>query len=236
MTAPTMPRILAVVAICTAAIGWSSVGAVAAADGPGFSDPTWIDNPYLPLSKFHRCTLRGHEGAQRLRIKRTVLDRTRTFVVDGSPIEAMVVKDRVHADGELIESTHDFFAQSDVGDVHYLGERVSQIRDRRVVGHSGGWLFGRDTQHIGVLMPAHPGRGHRWLSENAPPITVEHDRVVARLGRVEVGGRTYDHVVKVREFALPDKEVEYKLYARGVGVIAELPPEGEVDLVGCTRA
>lgn len=236
MTARTMPRILAVVAICTAAIGWSSVGAVAAADGPGFSDPTRIDNPYLPLSKFHRCTLRGHEGDQRLRIKRTVLDRTRTFVVDGSPIEAMVVKDRVHADGELIESTHDFFAQSDVGDVHYLGERVDNLRNGHVVDHHGSWIYGRDTNQLGVLMPARPHPGRHWLSEDAAPITVEHDRVVARLGRVEVGGRTYDHVVKVREFALPDKEVEYKLYARGVGVIAELPPEGEVDLVGCTRA
>lgn len=221
---------LAALAICVVA-----VPATALADGPAFSHPTRIDNPYLPLSRFASCTLKGHEGNKRLVIKRKVLDRTRTFVVDGASVEAMVVKDRVHADGELIESTRDFFAQSDQGDVHYLGERVDNIRHGRVVDHRGSWIYGRDTNELGVLMPTRPHLGRHWLSEDAAPITVEHDRVVDRLGRVEVGGRSYGHVIKVREYALPDKEVEYKLYAPGVGVIAELPPEGETDLVGCVR-
>lgn len=231
MNRNTTTRIAAVIAACAVA-----APAAALADGPTFSDPTRIDNPYLPLSKFDRCTLKGHEDGERLLIKRTVLDRTRTFVVDGSPVDAMVVKDRVHADGDLVESTHDFFAQSDDGDVRYLGERVDNIRNGRVVDHHGSWLYGRDTNRLGVLMAANPHPGRHWLSEDAAPITVEHDRVVDRLGRVEAGGRTYRHVIKVREFALPDREVEYKLYARGVGVIAELPPEGETDLVGCMRA
>jgi hypothetical protein len=198
---------------------------LAAPASAAFSDPTRIDNPYLPLGKFHRCTYKGEEDGARIRIRRTVLDRTKPFVVDGAAVEAMVVKDRVREDGELVEDTRDFFAQDDRGAVRYFGERVDNIRDGRVVDHGGSWLFGRDTSHIGVLMPAHPGRGHRWLSENAPPITVEHDRVVAKRG-----GQ-----VTVREFALPDREVEHKIYERGVGVVAELPPEGEVDLVGCDR-
>jgi hypothetical protein len=199
---------------------------LAAPASAAFSDPTRIDNPYLPLSKFHRCTYKGEEDGARIRIRRTVLDRTKTFVVDGAPVETMVVKDRVREDGELIENTRDFFAQDDRGAVRYFGERVDDIRDGRVVGHGGSWLVGRDTDHIGVLMPAHPGAGHRWLSENAPPITVEHDRVVAKRGRR----------ITVREFALPDREVEHKIYERGVGVVAELPPEGEVDLLGCDAA
>ena len=120
--------------------------------------------------------------------------------------------------------------------VSYLGERVDNIHNGCVVDHGGSWLFGRDTDQIGVLMPAHPGRGHRWQSEAAPPAAVEFDRVVGRLDNVEVHGRTYDRVVKVREFALPDREVEHKLYAKGVGVIQELPPDGDVGLVGCERA
>jgi hypothetical protein len=200
-----------------------------------FSDPTRIDNPYLPLAKVHRCTYAGHEDGARLRVRRTVLDRIRTFIVDGAAVEAMVVKDRVHEDGELVEDTRDFFAQDDRGAVRYLGERVDNVRNGRVVDHHGSWLFGRDTEKAGVLMPAHPGRGHRWQSEAAPPVAVEFDRVVGRLDRVEVHGRIYRDVVDVREFALPDREVEHKLYARGVGVIEELPPEGDVGLVGCER-
>jgi hypothetical protein len=199
---------------------------LAAPASAAFSDPTRIDNPYLPLSKFHRCTYAGEEDGARIRIRRTVLERTKEFVVDGAAVEAMIVKDRVREDGKLIEDTRDFFAQDDRGAVRYFGERVDNIRNGRVVDHGGSWLFGLDTDEIGVLMPAHPGRGHRWLSENAPPITVEHDRVVAKQGRR----------ITVREFALPDREVEHKIYERGVGVVAELPPEGDVGLVGCSKS
>jgi hypothetical protein len=208
----------------------------AAAAPATFSDPTSIDNPYLPMSQFRRCTLRGAEDGQRMRIERTVLDRTRTFVVDGVPVETMIVKDRVHADGKLIEDTHDFFAQDDSGAVRYFGERVDNIRDGHVVNHNSSWLFGRDTHKAGVLMGADPHVGSHWRSEIALPITLEHDRVVAAPRSVEAGGRSYRHVIEVREYALPDHEVEHKLYARGIGVIDELPPHGDVALVGCTRA
>jgi hypothetical protein len=201
-----------------------------------FSAPTSIDNPYLPLSSFHRCTLRGEEDSERMRIERTVLDRTRTFVVHGLPVETMIVKDRVHASGRLIESTHDFFAQDDAGAVHYFGERVDNVRADRSVNHHGSWLFGRDTDKLGTLMAADPHVGSHWRSEIALPITLEHDRVVAAPRSVEAGGRTYRHAIRVREFALPDREVEYKLYAKGVGVVDELPPHGDVALTGCTRA
>jgi hypothetical protein len=233
----TSPRALAALTACVAAIAGPATAASADDDEtPSFSAPTTIDNPYLPLSKFSRCTLKGHEGNQKLRIKRTVLDRTRTFDVEGVPVEALVVKDRVWANGKLIERTIDFFAQDDAGTVHYLGENVDNIRDGQVANHHGGWLYGRDTHKLGVLMPAVTHVGVHWLSEDAPPITVEHDRLVGEIPSVEVRGHTYDKAIKVREFALPDREVEYKVYAKGVGVVDELPPEGDVGLVGCAKA
>lgn len=225
--------------VLSAAVVWMALGASSAAaedSPPRFSEPTAINNDYLPLSSFHRCTLRGEEDGERLRVKRTVLDRTRTFLVDGVPVETMVVKDRVHADGKLIEDTRDFFAQDDDGGVHYFGERVDNVRDGRIVNHHGTWLYGRDTQQLGVLMPADPHVGSHWMSEAAPPDAIEYDRVVARLRRAEAGGRAYRNVIRVREFSQPDREVEFKLYARGVGVVAELPPDGEVELAGCTPA
>ena len=235
MRSNLMRAALSMAVLCLATLG-ASGAASAEPESPRFSNPTTIDNPYLPLSRFHHCTLRGEEDGMRLRIERTVLDRTRTFIVDGVAVEAMVVKDRVHADGELIEDTRDFFAQDDDGAVRYLGERVDNIRDGRVVNHHGTWIYGRDTDEIGVLMAANAHVGSHWMSEAAPPDAVEFDRVVAELRRAEVGGRTYRNVIRVREFALPDREVEYKLYAKGIGVVAELPPDGEVVLDGCTRA
>ena len=143
-------------------------GASADDEAPAFSDPTTIDNPYLPLSKFSRCTLRGEEDGSRQRIVRKVLDRTRTFVVDGVAVETLVVKDRVKEEGKLIEDTRDFFAQDDQGNVRYFGEAVDNIRNGHVVDHHGSWLFGRDTQVIGVLMHADPHVGRHWKSEDAP--------------------------------------------------------------------
>jgi len=226
--------------IAALAISVGAIAVVAAPAGardseePTFSDPTQIDNPYLPIGKFHRCVYRGEEDGERQVIKRTLLDRTRTFVVDGVPVDVAIVKDRVKADGKLVEDTRDFFAQDDKGAVRYFGELVDDIENGHVAGHGGSWLYGRDTNKIGVLMAPRPHVGRHWMSEDAPPITVEHDRVVDRLGKYEVQGRTYRHAIKVREYALPDKEVEFKIYAKGVGVIDEVPPEGEVGLVGCS--
>jgi hypothetical protein len=226
-------KMLAAAGACAAAV---SAGPAAGAEPElRFSEPTRIDNPYLPISKFHRCTLRGMEDGERLVVRRTLLDRTKTFIVDGVAVEAVVVKDRVKADGELIEDTRDFFAQDDSGAVRYFGERVDNIDNGRVVDHHGSWLYGRDTDRLGTLMPGRVHVGVHWMSEDSPPDAVEFDRVVAELRQAEARGRSYDEVIRVREYALPDKEVEFKLYAKGVGVIDELPSDGEVGLAGCSR-
>jgi hypothetical protein len=85
-----------------------------------------------------------------------------------------------------------------------------------------------------VAMPAGPRVGDRWRFEDVPGITVESDRVVSKLSRVRVRGKTYRDVIRVRERLHPQKEIEYKLYARGTGLIREVPPDGQVDLVGCS--
>jgi hypothetical protein len=84
-------------------------------------------------------------------------------------------------------------------------------------------------------MPARPRVGTRWRLEDVPGITVESDEVVARIPRARVRGRTYVDLIRVREFLEPERKVEYKLYARGVGVVRELPGDGRVELVGCER-
>jgi hypothetical protein len=198
-----------------------------------FSDPTAIDNRYLPLSKFERCELRGRDEGERLRVVRTLLDRTREFRHAGRRVRAAVVEDREFANGKLVERTFDYFAQDDGGTVYYLGEHVDHYENGKVVGHDGSWLYGRDTEHMGVAMPARPRVGSRWRNENVPGITVERDEAVAILDEVAVRGKTYRDVLKVRERA--DGETEFKLYAPGVGNISERPPDGRVGLVGCRR-
>ena len=198
-----------------------------------FSEPRDIDNRYLPLAKFARCEFRGSEDGSRIRVVRRLLDRTREFKHRGRTVRAAVIEDREFEDGELIERTLDYFAQSDGGTVHYLGEHVDNYENGKVVNHDGTWLYGKHTQTLGVAMPARPRVGDRWRNEDVPGITVERDRAVAILRRVTVRGRTYRDVLRVRERA--GGETEYKLYAPGVGNIRERPPEGHLELVRCTR-
>jgi hypothetical protein len=224
-----MRRTALLIGLMLAALG---IGATASADPPLFSHSRQIDNPYLPLSKYERCELRGREDGARSRVVRRLLDRSKAFRVGAQTVRAAVIEDRAFEDGELVERTLDYFAQGDSGIVYYLGEDVDNYENGKVVDHEGSWLYGPDTSTLGVAMPAHPRVGSSWRFEDVPGITTESDRVVDRLARVPVRGKIYRHVIRVREHSTPD-EVEHKLYARGVGVIRERPPDGRVDLVGC---
>jgi hypothetical protein len=200
----------------------------------GFSDPRTIDNPYLPLSKYTRCELRGRadDGTRERNVVRR-LRRSRAFTVNGQRVPTVVMDDRAFEDGELVERTFDYFAQSDDGTVHYFGEHVDNLRRGRIVDHHGSWLFGRDTRVLGVAMPPRPTLGMQWRLEDVPRITVESDRVEELGLRARAAGRLHHDVIRVQEFTQPEGEVEYKLYAPGVGVITEYAPEGRSVLKRC---
>jgi hypothetical protein len=134
-----------------------------------FSDPGNIDNPYLPLTKVKRCELRGEasDGTKERSVK-TVKPFTKRFEVDGKRVEAVVIEDRAYEGGELVESTLDYFAQDDDGTVYYLGEDVTNVKDGEVVDNAGTWLYGRDTDRLGVAMPADPETGDRYRFEDVP--------------------------------------------------------------------
>ena len=202
---------------------------------PSFSAPTTIDNPYLPLSKYRSCELRGRQDdGTRERNTLTRLRRTRAFTVGDQRVRTVIIRDRAYEDGRLVEDTRDYFAQADDGTVHYFGEHVDNIRRGRVVDHHGSWLYGRDTDVLGVIMPASPQLGDQWRSEDVPRITIESDRLEETGLRARAGGRLHTGVIRVSEFTQPEGEVEYKLYAPGVGVILEYPSDGRIALRGCS--
>jgi hypothetical protein len=194
-----------------------------------FSDPATIDNPYLPLTAKRRCVLRGRGE----RTVRTALRRTRRFTIAGAAIDAAVIRDDAYEDGELVERTHDYFAQADDGTVYYLGEHVDNLRDGKVVNHRGTWLYGRDTDVPGVAMPARPQVGDQYRFEDVPGVTTESNRVEETALRVGIRGVVYTDAIRIQEFIQPEGEVEYKVYAPGVGLVVEYPPDGRIALVGC---
>lgn len=207
----------------------------AAATPPTFSDPGRIDNRYLPLTNFKTCVMRGETvDGEKEKSVRTVLKRTKTFTVGGQQVRAAVIRDDAYEGGELVESTLDYFGQADDGTVYYFGEQVKNLKNGKVVNTNGTWLYGKDTDRLGVAMPPEPQLGQQWHLEDVPGLTTESNRVEETGLRTKVrkrGVRT--DVIRVQEFIQPEGETEYKLYASGIGLVAEYPPDGTSFFAGC---
>lgn len=178
--------------------------------------------------------LRGRaEDGTRERSVKTILRRKKTFTFEGQQVRTVVLRDNAYEDGELVESTFDYFAQSDEGTVYYFGEQVKNLRNGRVVNTDGTWLYGRDTNRLGVAMPDEPQLGQQWNFEDVPGLTTESNRVEETDLRTKVGKRVRTDVIRVQEFIQPEGAVEYKLYASGIGTVAEYPPGARTVFAGC---
>jgi hypothetical protein len=152
-------------------------------------------------------------------------------------VRALVVEDRAFNDGVLHEVALDYYAQADDGTVYYLGEDVD-IYDKtgtRVVSHEGAFLYGRETDTLGVAMPADPQVGERYVFERIPGQGSESNRVLATDARLRVPAGRFRGVLKVRADHLPDREREFKWYVRGRGLAKEQGPTGGVELTALTR-
>jgi hypothetical protein len=196
----------------------NSVG-TAPAPVPKFSHPRAIANVYLPLGSLKQDMLQSKSE----RVERTARPEVhKIFQLGGQAVEALAVEDREYdSAGHLTEATLDYFAQADDGTVYYLGEDVNTYKDGRITGHAGGWLLGKETKTPGVLLPAHPKVGDRFQSENVPGITREDDEVVSTSETLTVPAGMFPHCLKIQERA-DDGATEFKFYAPGVGVIAEM--------------
>ena len=222
--------VIAGVSIAAASAG----GSAQPGSGPTFSEPRTIDNPYLPITTRKRCEHRGedHDGT-RTRSVQTVLERTKRFQVNGQAVDAVVVRDKAYADGKLVEIAFDYFAQADDGTVYYLGEHVKNYKNGKLVNTDGTWLLGKHTDVPGVAMPANPKLGDQFRFEDVPGVTAESNRVEEVGMRAKAARRLHTGVIRIQEFIQPEGEVEYKLYAPGVGKIIEYPPDGRAELRAC---
>jgi len=208
--------------------------AVKALKGVKFSHPRDINNPYLPMGTLKADTLEGKEGAKKIRIERIAKpDVRKTFKIGGQTVEALAVEDREYENGELAEVAMDYFAQSDDGTVYYLGEDVDEYKKGKLVGHSGSWMLGKDTQKPGIILPGHSKVGDKFKSEDVSKEIHEDDEVMSLSEKVKTPAGTYDNCIKVKE-KLADGAVEYKYYASGVGVVREVPEGGDVLLTSHT--
>lgn len=182
-------------------------------------------NPFFGLEAGERSVLT--HAAVRLEV--SVLAETR--VIDG--VETRVVEERETNNGALIEVSRNYFAISRrTNSVYYFGEDVDIYKAGKVASHEGSWMSGLGGAHFGLFMPGTPLLHGRYYQELAPRVAMDRAELVSMSERVTTPAGAYTNVLKIEETTpLEPGHREYKLFARGVGLIQD----GELTLVKSER-
>jgi hypothetical protein len=155
-------------------------------------------------------------------------------MVDG--VRTRVYEERESEDGELVEVSRNFLAECrETGDVWYFGEDVDDYEDGEIVGHEGVWRAGVDGALPGLIMPGTPVLGARFQQELAPGVAEDRGEVTGIGDQVTVEAGTFENVLSIVDTdALDPSEGDLKLYAHGVGIIADEDLElSEITLPPC---
>lgn len=187
-----------------------------------FTDPTRIDNRWMPLAAGTQFILRGRANRGRVRLPHrvvfTVTDLTK--VIDG--VRTRVLWDRDFDGRQLLEGELTFHAQDDAGNVWNFGEYPEEYENGRLAGAPSTWIAGLAGAKAGVLMRSNPRPGTRSYHQGLAPAIDFADvaRVHQRGLRSCVPVGCFDDVLVTDESNPVERGAhERKYYASGVGNI-----------------
>jgi hypothetical protein len=191
-------------------------------DSSGFT--TRIDNPYWPMTPGSRWVYRETDaGGTQERIEVTVTHQIKRIL----GIEARAVHDVATRDGQLVEDTHDWYAQDAHGNVWYLGEDTKQYENGTVKTTKGSWQAGVDGAQPGILVPADPLPGMTYRQEFHQGEAEDTAQVLSLDKRTKVPSGFFDHVLITKEYtSLEPNLLEHDFYARGVGPVLAVTVSG----------
>jgi hypothetical protein len=221
----TRSAVLAVAGSAVAAVLITSAAAPPPSTVPsGNPDPGQFqhpeDNPFFPLTPGLVTKLRGTDGSEKFREKVLVTNRTKTII----GIEATVFRDVVRRlDGSVAETTDDWYAADNDGNVWYLGEDTATYdKHGNVESREGSWQAGVDGAEAGIIMPGDPQPGDADRMEFDKGTAEDQAWVVQRLPFVDTLGGRYHDIVRTFEWSrLEPKVISMKFYARGLGIVEE---------------
>jgi len=209
-----------------------------------------VMSPYLPLTIGNTWDYESADEATHIEVQ----DATKA--IEG--VTCLVVRDEVSEDGEVAESTDDWFGLALDGDVWYCGEESKDFEffegddpeAPELVSIEGSFKAGRDGAKPGLLLPATPMVGMVYRQEYflgdaedvAEVIAVDYvygddadlDQLVPQALADAFCG---DGCFVTREWTPLEPDVsERKYYAPGIGMFLETNvEEGEVNqLVDCS--
>ena len=186
-----------------------------------------VDNEYWPLAPGTRWVYEADDGAERIEV--VVLDETKTV----AGIECVVVRDTVSVDGELVEDTHDWYAQDIDGNVWYMGEDSKEYEDGAIASTAGSWEAGIDGALPGIKVWAEPRVGGApYYQEFYEGEAEDLGRDLTLDGQAAVPFGDYTQLLVVEEWnKLSPAVIELKYYAAGIGVVMEETTRGGSETV-----
>ena len=186
---------------------------------------TEIDNPYLPMVPGTRLTYRevGPDGE----VMEVVVIVTNSTKEIANGVTARVVRDTVTLDGEIIEDTFDWYAQYKDGNVWYLGEDTAEFENGEITTTAGSFEAAVDGALPGIIMPANPAPGMRYRQEYYKGEAEDNGEVLSINEMADVPWGHFEDLVLTKDTITIEPDVlQYKLYARGIGVVLVLDVSG----------
>ncbi len=161
-------------------------------------------NPYFPMDVGMQWVLEG--GSERVEV--TVLGETE--IVAG--VTTRVIEEREYKNGNVKEVSRNYFAQASDGTVCYFGEAVDP--------HEGVWRADDPGSGPGIIMPANPRPGMAFKMEIAPG-KAEDEAEIVEFKTTTVPAGTFTETIRIRELDPLDNDSDYKVFAHGIGIIAD---------------
>jgi hypothetical protein len=190
-------------------------------DPGNFSDPTNIDNEWLPLVPGNKLVLKGLVDGRHRRVVFIATDLTKAI----NGVRTIVMWNRDYQSGRLAESELAFFAQDDDGNVWNLGKYVEDYENGQFTGAPNTWIAGIADAEAGVHMPGEPeAGGPEYLQGSAPEITLlDCAKVISKDegGPLCVPLDCYEHILVTEEASPLDAGSGHqrKYHAKDLGIV-----------------
>jgi len=211
-------------------------------------NPRTFTNRYQPFQEGAIKVYAGTTGSAQAIVVDDYLTQRRAFQVkgvnDGKPVHCSILREVSFEDGQLVESTLNYFAQADDDTVYYFGEIVDIYQNGVITSHEGSWLVGGPADSDPsttatatrpfVFMPAKPEKGDVFKPEDLLPVVDETAQVVGTHLTRGVPAGQYRDVIQLFESSQLDTATENKWYAPGVGVISVVAQDEKLDLIAST--
>lgn len=191
-------------------------------DANSFSNPTNIDNAWMPMKPGTRYTYEGTtvEDDGTVVPHKVVINITDLTKMIGG-VRSVATWDLDYSDGELVEAELAFFAQDNAGNVWRMGEYPEEYDEGKFLA-APTWIHGFEEARAGIMMKSQPQLGTPSYAQGWGPAVGWTDRgQVDQMGvETKVPAGQYQEVLVIAETSASEPDAQQlKYYARGVGNI-----------------